>query len=366
MDKVRLKAPEDGIVASARKRGWLGARWLELFDPIRSSHHTQLARGRTLARAGRVRDLWFAPGIAHAEVVTPKESYRVSIRVRVYEDKEWDRLTKLLIHNLSAVAYMLEGKLPRVIVERLADKGLALRPSLTELDGNCDCADFHLPCSHVAAVHNVLADALDGDPFLLLTLRGRNRDQLLAAMRRSWGDTSPLLPTKEERQTLPPMGCWMSCPDPLPPLEFKIALTEANAIGLRGLGPPPGRIDLMVALGPLYESGSEAAYAAAMTEPKWHNQDIPPYGWVREWTGETPRPATSRRLRPTNTGQVDREQLAEQLVTLLSEEGAAQSKELAEKLKIPLIELRQELLELEKLGIVYRTGQTRGTRWWVD
>ena len=84
----RLRAPDDGIVASARPRHWLGVRWLELFKNLRTSHHTQLARGRTLARAGRVRDLWFAPGIAHAEVVTNKQTFQVSIRVRVYEDKE--------------------------------------------------------------------------------------------------------------------------------------------------------------------------------------------------------------------------------------------------------------------------------------
>lgn len=27
--------------------------------------------------------------------------------------------------------------------------------------------------------------------------------------------------------------------------------------------------------------------------------------------------------------------------------------------------IRKDLLESEKLGLVYRTGQTRGTRWWL-
>ena len=43
----------------------------------------------------------------------------------------------------------------------------------------------------------------------------------------------------------------------------------------------------------------------------------------------------------------------------------AKSKELADRVKADILEVRQELLELEKLGIVYRTGQTRGTRWWL-
>lgn len=361
----RLRAPNDGIVASSRPRRWLGARWLELFKELRSSHHAQLARGRTLARAGRVRELWFAPGIAHAEVVTNKQMFQVSIRVRVYEDKEWKRLVKILVHNLNAVAYMLEGKLPRVIVERLEGKGLSLIPEITEIDGECECTDFHMPCCHMAAVHNVLADALDGDPFLLLTLRGRNRDQLLAALRKSWGDPAPLLPLAKDSDEEPPEGEWMDSPQPLPDLDFKIGLVAAEAPGLRTLGPPPGHVDLTPTLSPLYEAGSEAAYGLAMTEPRWSERDVPQYGWLREWTGETPKPARPRHSLPQSPGDLDREALTEQLVDMLAEHGAARSKDLSERLKVPLIDIRQELLELEKLGIVYRTGQTRGTRWWL-
>jgi len=35
-----------------------------------------------------------------------------------------------------------------------------------EIDQHCDCDDWNDPCAHVSAVHSVLADALDGDPFL--------------------------------------------------------------------------------------------------------------------------------------------------------------------------------------------------------
>ena len=63
-----------------------------------------------------------------------------------------------------------------------------------------------MPCSHMAAVHNVLADALSGDPFLLLTLRGRNRDQLLAQLRKSWGDTAPLMPVSALQNSTYQMG----------------------------------------------------------------------------------------------------------------------------------------------------------------
>ena len=50
---------------------------------------------------------------------------------------------------------------------------------------------------------------------------------------------------------------------------------------------------------------------------------------------------------------------------LLAELESAKSKTLSERLDAPMLQIRQELLELEKLGIVYRTGQTRGTTWWL-
>ncbi|MBC7984282.1 MAG: SWIM zinc finger family protein, partial [Candidatus Obscuribacterales bacterium] len=52
-----------------------------------------------------------------------------------------------------------------------------------ELEADCTCADWASPCKHVAAVHYVLGEAFDKDPFLLFELRGRNRAQVLGALR---------------------------------------------------------------------------------------------------------------------------------------------------------------------------------------
>ena len=43
----------------------------------------------------------------------------------------------------------------------------------------------------------------------------------------------------------------------------------------------------------------------------------------------------------------------------------AKSADLAARLGMPRAEILSELIELETLGIVYRTGKTRGTRWWL-
>jgi predicted ArsR family transcriptional regulator len=57
--------------------------------------------------------------------------------------------------------------------------------------------------------------------------------------------------------------------------------------------------------------------------------------------------------------------LTEQVVDLLATMESAKSRELADQLGLTNIQVRNELLDLEKLGIVYRTGRTRGTRWWL-
>ena len=73
--------------------------------------------------------------------------------------------------------------MPDDIDDTLAGCGLSLFPKAGDLATTCSCPDHANPCKHVAAVHYVLAQAFDDDPFLLPTLRGRDQHALLAALR---------------------------------------------------------------------------------------------------------------------------------------------------------------------------------------
>jgi len=53
----------------------------------------------------------------------------------------------------------------------------------------------------------------------------------------------------------------------------------------------------------------------------------------------------------------------EDLVNMLAEHDKVSTSELGAFLSLPARQVREELIELEKLGIVYRTGSRRGTRW---
>ncbi len=370
-----MRAPRDGIVASHRPRGWLAERWLVLLRDFGAKHPNRVARGRSFARGGRVRDLWFSPGLANAEVIE-SEPHSVSVRVRVFDEKEWKRALKVLQSNLTLVASLLEGELPQILLEKLEAEGLALFPKVGELDGDCDCGDYALPCGHMSAVFTVLADALDGEPFLLLTLRGRTREQVLSALRRGWGDKRAMLTSSGVVDEAPPDQAWFISPTEVPQMEFH-PLVASEASGLLELGPAPGDADIGRALGPLYEAGASIARELALQEGPvdhsrrgaWRRQNRSsalaglasddPVEEKRAMTPNTRRQSLNSTGKPTTPG------ITELLVDMLATMESAKSKELAARLDVPMIDIRSELLELEKLGIVYRTGQTRGTRWWL-
>lgn len=347
----RLPVPEDGIVSSLRTRGLLDKAWQDLIQSIDWKSPGRIARGRSHARSGRVRDLWFTPGLAAAEVVD-RDVNHATVRFRVFEAREWKRLEKLLTSDLRITAQLLEGTFPEDMLHQAEEHDLQLLPGPDELSGDCDCGDFMLPCEHMAAVHHLLADALEGDPFLLLTLRGRTREQVLAGLRMAWGDKQPMQ-TSSRIEEDPPEGDWWTSPEPLRRPAFRIRPAASAGRGLRALGGPPGTSDLHKALAPLYEAGAEAALQIAFTE-----QEVP----------SVPR----RRRTHYNSSQESRmsadhesDGLTERLVDMLAELESAKSGELAERLDLTPIQVRNELLALEELGIVFRTGKTRGTRWWL-
>ena len=204
----------------------------------------------------------------HAEV-HDDQNYQVSLRVAVLEEEAWSTIVALLGKHLHLVASLLEGILSSRFLKMLEAHDLQLMPLASEIHGDCNCSDYHSLCPHMAAVHLVLADALDGDPFLMLNLRGRSQQQLLSALRRKWGDSTSVkardsaagLPLPEDPES------WFTSPDTeVFSMRFTIRKpAEPTLIGLKALGPPPGKADLHTALEPMYRHGSHAAEKLALT-----------------------------------------------------------------------------------------------------
>jgi len=322
-----------------------------MLGALPDQHQSRLARGRTFAKSGRVRGLWFIPGTARAEVFDT-QVHDARIHLRTLERPEWDVVINVLLENLGYIAALIEGDLPTELVDELEGRGLQLVPTHDEITVDCDCADYLMPCAHVSAVHHVLADALDGDPFLLLTLRGRAQDQILNTLRESWGDHEPLRSVATVAEEAPPDGDWFHPTDALVDMKFSFTVGAAPAMGLRALGPPPGHADLERTLAPLYAAGAKAAVTIA-------HVDSSVSGRRRRRPDLVTRPATPA---PEPAPTVCFTQVVVDALVALE---SASSKQLSKRVKADILDVRSELLELEKLGLVYRTGQTRGTRWWL-
>ena len=67
---------------------------------------------------------------------------------------------------------------------------------------------------------------------------------------------------------------------------------------------------------------------------------------------------------PRRTGQRLVERIVDMVMTMEAE-GGARCPEVARRLDAGVNRVRGELLQLESIGCVYRTGKKRGTRWWV-
>jgi hypothetical protein len=366
----------EGIRASGRPPGQIAKRWLATIERIEERLRGRVRRGRTLALGGRVLSLDVAPGTVYADV-EDGETVRPTIRVRPYDESEWQRVVEVLQQRLDLLAMLVEGDVDDALIQALQDKGVHLFPKRSELEGDCDCGDYAVPCAHGAAVHYVLAEALDGEPMLLFALRGRPREQLLGDLRRAWGDHSAPPKPHTISDEAPPSGDWFRSPKPLPTMTFRIPPSLDAKPGLLELGPLAGDEDLLRTLGPLYDAGAEAALELALaelsspSEPRKRRARAPgstaPEALVVEQEPAPPAPAPVRE--PTAAAEDDDEapaELSERLVDLIaSADEGVKARDLALQLGVDMAVVRRELKDLEAMGVVARTGATRGTRWWL-
>ncbi|MFG1621607.1 SWIM zinc finger family protein [Kribbella sp. NPDC049227] len=176
---------------------WWGRAWLEALEHRARLDPGRLSRGRSYARRGSVLELTVSPGSVDAVVqgsrVTP---YQVTVRIRAFSSAEWDAVLEVVSSQIGRVAALLDGELPPEVVDDARAAGLDLLPGAGEVLTNCSCPDFAVPCKHSAAVCYLVTDALDDDPFALLLLRGRRKDELLNTLRSRRTGPSPATPPR--------------------------------------------------------------------------------------------------------------------------------------------------------------------------
>jgi len=173
-----------GIRPQGRNFGesWWARRWIQVIESFDVGG--RLGRGRTYARAGQVLSIDVQPGIIKAKVQGSRPTpYVVTIQVARLEDRNWKQLTAALNAKALYTAKLLAGGMPEEIETVAKDAGVPLFPTTAnDLKTDCNCPDWSNPCKHVAAVYYIVAETLNRDPFLLLKLRGLEREALVKSL----------------------------------------------------------------------------------------------------------------------------------------------------------------------------------------
>ncbi|MFU8803298.1 MAG: SWIM zinc finger family protein [Bradymonadaceae bacterium] len=239
----------DGGIKAKSKRGEIGEQWWsKRFIRVLESFSlgTRLTRGRSYARKGQVLALDVGPGAVTARVQGSRATpYSVKIGGAPLGDKDWARVEDAMAARAVFAASLLAGEMPRNIEEAFESCKTPLFPtSYKTLAAQCSCPDYANPCKHIAAVFYILAEAFDEDPFLMLRWRGRDRQDLLAALRaRRAAEPDPTnvpLPVVDEPEHLHASihTFWAAGPTLADVHPRPVAIKVPDAI-LQSLGPPP-------------------------------------------------------------------------------------------------------------------------------
>lgn len=237
-------------------------------DPAR------LARGRSYARSGQVLSLEAGPGGVVAQVQGSRPTpYRVSIKFGKLSAEAWERVVAAMAEEAIYTARLLSGEMPEDIETLFTTVGSSLFPvDQGDMQTHCSCPDWANPCKHVAAVHYLLGERFDDNPFLMFELRGRSQAAIVDALRTlragPGADDGPADPSAEAPMSSNPTSFW------LPParggeIALKFSLPEADALVVKRLGPAPFARDqkaFLTTMEQMYRGISEHALLLALDD----------------------------------------------------------------------------------------------------
>jgi len=270
---------DKGLKARSKRgeftKNWWAKRWIGALERLMDSN--RLSRGRRYARQGQVLSVEERGAGVVAEVQGSRaRPYRVSVELKPFSDEQWEKVAQALAGRALFSARLLSGEMPEGVEEAFSAAGVSLFPERRgELRTECSCPDSAVVCKHTAAVHYILGERFDEDPFLIFRLRGRAEEQLRRALRARRGDEqreeveeaaelepeSHAPPLEEEIESF-----WEAKPA-LWDVKTSVTPPSMHLSVLRRLG-QSGFVseDLERLLAPGYEAISRAALALALGE----------------------------------------------------------------------------------------------------
>ncbi|MCB0168443.1 MAG: SWIM zinc finger family protein [Anaerolineae bacterium] len=260
---------DEGIKARSKQgkfvKNWWAKRWIETLEQLIDAG--RLRRGKRYARQGQILSIEETKSGIKAKVQGSRATpYKVSLDIDPLTDDQWEKVIDALAGQAIFTAQLLAGEMPQDIEEAFTQVGVSLFPEKrAELVTKCSCPDYANPCKHVAAVHYILGERFDEDPFMLFRLRGRTQEQILQALRSRRAEAAGDEEAVEEHVaplTESLADFWGSSQ----PLRLKTAIKppQTELPILKRLGQPNFLDrDLIATLGPAYQAITQAALKIA-------------------------------------------------------------------------------------------------------
>ena len=162
------------MAVSAFGKTWWGSEWLKSLTHI--DYANRIPRGSAYARKGAVKSINVKGNVITAKVSGSRPTpYKVTIRVPLFKEEQTDLLMKKLLEQPSLISKLLNRELDPEVFQVAKRLGLNLFPQKwDDLDMNCSCPDWAVPCKHLAAVIYMMSREIDNDPFLVFSMHGVN------------------------------------------------------------------------------------------------------------------------------------------------------------------------------------------------
>ena len=157
-----------------------GKEWI--YSNLQIGRPFRMQRGIEYANdESRIDNISITKGQIFATVQgTAPTPYRVKINFETINETNWNQIIKKLAERPLNFIELLEGILPEELTTIFEETGHSLFPNaLKGLHADCSCPDKAIPCKHIASIILYLSRVIDFNPFLLLELRGINKNRLL-------------------------------------------------------------------------------------------------------------------------------------------------------------------------------------------
>lgn len=165
---------------AARSTTWWGRALVRSFEEL-TLDADDLGAARALARSGRLGAIMVLDAMASA-VVDPGSEHPVMPQVKMarLDAGSWTVFAREAARESGYAVALEAGELPADLVEHADQAGAELVPGPADIDTACECDAWTQPCVHALALLYQLAWQVDRDPYVLVLLRGRTREALLA------------------------------------------------------------------------------------------------------------------------------------------------------------------------------------------